>query len=79
MDLGFINRDKETYRGIDYNLFFADQINIGVPIDLSLNLTATKLVERSTLFTNPDGSVDLEGYKGEWGFPRVASPSGASS
>jgi iron complex outermembrane receptor protein len=69
MDLGFINRDKETYRGIDYNLFFKDQINIGVPIDMSLNITATKLVERSTRFTNGDGSVDEEGYKGEWGFP----------
>ena len=69
MDLGFINRDLETARGIDYNLFFRDQFNLGVPVDVSLNVTASRLLERSTVFTNPDGSVDRETYQGEWGFP----------
>ena len=69
MDLGFINRDLETARGIDYNLFFRDQLNLGVPVDVSLNVTASRLLERATEFTNPDGSVDRETYQGEWGFP----------
>jgi iron complex outermembrane receptor protein len=69
MDLGFINRDLEIARGIDYNMFFRDQINLGAPVDVSLNLTASRLLERSTKFTNPDGSVDNERYEREWGFP----------
>ncbi len=48
MDLGFINRDLETARGIDYNLFFRDQFNLGAPVDVSLNVTASRLLERST-------------------------------
>lgn len=68
MDLGFINRDLERARGIDYNLSFSDVINIGVPVDLTINLTANRNLERSLTFTNPDGSVDYESYEGEWGF-----------
>lgn len=69
MDLGFINRDKETARGVDYNVFFRDTIDLGAPVQFSANLTASKLIERSTQFTNPDGSVDFETFQGEWGFP----------
>ena len=69
MDLGFINRDQEVARGIDYNLFFRDTVNVGAPIDVSLNLTASRLLERSIEFTNPNGTVDREEYQGEWGFP----------
>ena len=29
MDLGFINRDQEIARGVDYNLSFNDQLNWG--------------------------------------------------
>ena len=56
-------------RGIDYNIFFGDTLNVGVPIDFRANLTASKLLERSTEFVNPDDSVDRETYQGEWGFP----------
>ena len=69
MDLGFINRDLEIARGIDYNMFFRDQIDLGAPVNVSLNLTASRLLERSTKFTNPDGSVDNERFEREWGFP----------
>ena len=68
MDLGFINRDLERARGIDYNLTFRDVIDLGVPVDFSVNLTANRNLERSLTFTNPDGSVDFERYEGEWGF-----------
>ena len=68
MDLGFINRDLERARGIDYNLTFRDVIDLGVPVDFSFNLTANRNLERSLTFTNPDGSVDFERYEGEWGY-----------
>ena len=68
MDLGFINRDLERARGIDYNLTFSDVIDLGVPVDFAINLTANRNLERSLTFTNPDGTVDFERYEGEWGF-----------
>ncbi len=68
MDLGFINRDLERARGIDYNLTFRDVIDLGVPVDFSVNLTANRNLERSLTFTNPDGTVDFERYEGEWGY-----------
>jgi iron complex outermembrane receptor protein len=68
MDLGFINRDLERARGIDYNLTFRDVIDIGVPVDFTWNLTANRNLERSLTFTNPDGTVDYESYEGEWGY-----------
>jgi iron complex outermembrane receptor protein len=36
---------------------------------MSINLTASRLLERSTEFGNADGSIDREEYQGEWGFP----------
>ena len=60
MDLGFINRDQEIARGVDYNMSFNDQLNWGAPIDVSYNLNATRLIERSTQFTSPSGTVDYE-------------------
>ena len=44
-------------------------IELGAPIDVSFNLNATRLIERSTQFTSPSGTVDSEEYAGEWGFP----------
>ncbi len=67
MDLGFINQNLEKARGIDYNLRFRDVIDVGVPVDLEINLTANRNLERSLTFTNDDGSVDFEDYSGEWG------------
>ena len=70
LDRGFINRDQERVRGIDYNLLFQDQITVaGRPIDLTIDIDAHRLLERSTLFTNADGTMDEDKYRGEWGFP----------
>jgi iron complex outermembrane recepter protein len=69
IDLVFINRDQERARGIDYNLTFSDVLNLGVPIDFSVNLTANRNLERSVKFTNSDGSVDSDTFQGEWGNP----------
>ena len=68
MDLGFLNRDLERARGIDYNLTFRDTLDIGVPVDLQIVLAVNRNLERSLTFTNPDGTVDYESYEGEWGF-----------
>ena len=70
LDLGFINRDRERAHGIDYNLTFEDSFNIGVPIDFTFDVIANRQLERSTRFTNADGSLDEEDFAGEWGFPR---------
>ena len=69
LDLGFINRDLERVRGIDYNLSFRDVIDLGVPVNFSVDLTANRNLETSLTFTNPDGTVDFERYEGEWGYP----------
>ena len=70
LDRGFINRDQERVRGIDYNFLLQDQINLwGRPIDLTIGIDAHRLLERSTLFTNADGTPDEDKYRGEWGFP----------
>lgn len=69
LDLGFINRDLERARGVDYNLTFEDTFNIGAPVDFTFDITANRQLERSTRFTNPNGSVDQEEFAGEWGFP----------
>ena len=76
MDLGFINRDLERARGIDYNLTFRDTFDVGVPIDLQFNLVVNRNLERSLKYTNPDGTVDFETYEGEWGFSEWRAQSG---
>ena len=76
MDLGFLNRDLERARGIDYNLTFRDTLNLGVPIDLQVSLVANRNLERSLTFTNPDGTVDYESYQGEWGFSEWRAQTG---
>ena len=76
MDLGFLNRDLERARGIDYNLTFRDTIDIGVPVDLQISIAANRNLERSLTFTNPDGTVDYESYEGEWGFSEWRAQSG---
>ena len=68
--LGFIGRDSEVARGVDYNVTFEDQFSIAkTPVNFQFDITANRLLERSTLFTNADDSIDQEDYAGEWGFP----------
>jgi iron complex outermembrane receptor protein len=67
---GFLNLDRETVRGIDINAGFGYPVSIGSEtIDLGLNLRANHLIERSSLFTNDDGSVSSADFAGEFGFP----------
>nr|WP_298925904.1 TonB-dependent receptor [uncultured Erythrobacter sp.] len=67
---GFLNLDQEAVRGIDINTSFGYPVMIGgSEFDLSLNVRANHLIERSTLFTNDDGSIAENDQAGEFGFP----------
>jgi iron complex outermembrane receptor protein len=67
---GFLNLDQESVRGIDINTTFGYPVMVGgEEFDLSLNIVANKLIERSSIFTNDDGSTEFEDFAGEFGFP----------
>ena len=68
---GFINRDNEKVRGIDYNIAFSDTVTIvDKPILLTVDLVTHKLLERSTLYINNSGTEDENLDAGEWGYHR---------
>jgi iron complex outermembrane recepter protein len=70
IDAGFINQDKETVAGIDYNIsFFKEMELFGKPVDLNINLRANQLKERATIFVNDDLSVAKSTFNGQFGFP----------
>lgn len=67
---GFINLDQESVRGIDINASFGKDVTIGGELfDVGLNIRANHLIERSSLFTNDDGSIEFDEDAGEFGFP----------
>ncbi|QFT77005.1 TonB-dependent receptor domain-containing protein [Erythrobacter sp. THAF29] len=67
---GFLNLDQENVRGIDINASFGYPVMIGSSeFDLGLNIRANHLIERSSLFTNDDGSIAFDDDAGEFGFP----------
>lgn len=75
---GFINQDQETARGVDLNVSFDDTFTIAErPIDFGLDINATRVLERSSLFKNDDGSEDFDSFQGEFGFPTWRGQLGA--
>lgn len=69
VDRGFINRDNDTVRGMDYNISFQDTVTLfDRPFEISLDLVTHRLIERSTLFINPLGTDDEQEFFNEWGF-----------
>ncbi|MEM9312466.1 MAG: TonB-dependent receptor, partial [Pseudomonadota bacterium] len=67
---GFLNLDQESVRGIDLNATFGKDVTVGGEVfDVSLNLVANHLIERSSLFINDDGSPQFDDDAGEFGFP----------
>ncbi len=67
---GFINLDQESVRGIDLNATFGKDVTIGGEVfDVTLNMRANHLIERSSLFTGDDGQVQFDDDAGEFGFP----------
>ena len=70
IDQGFLNRDKESARGVDINLAYDDSFTFFErPIDLGIDIVANRQLERSTLFIGDDGEPDFDTFHGEWGFP----------
>lgn len=66
---GFINRDNETVRGIDFNIAFSDTVTIfDRSILISLDYIGHKLLERSTITITE--FEDREEFVSEWAFNR---------
>ena len=67
---GFINFNEEAVRGIDLNATFGKDVTIGDQVfDVSLNMRANHLIERSILFVNSNGDIEEEDFAGEFAFP----------
>jgi iron complex outermembrane receptor protein len=67
---GFLNRDRESVRGIDLNTTFGYPIQIGQEeIDVSLNLVANKLIERSNVQRTGVDTFVTTDFTDRFGFP----------
>lgn len=70
IDRGFINRDQEKVRGVDLNIAFDQTFTIFErALDVSLDVTAHRQIERSTLLTNSVGDQDVQRSHREWYYP----------
>jgi len=70
IDAGFINRDRETARGEDFNIRYSQDINVFQrPVTISARVNATHLEERKTFQSLGNSSTLIEPYVGEFGFP----------
>ena len=70
IDAGFINRDRETARGEDFNIHYSQDINVFQrPVTISARLNATHLEERKTFQSLGNSSTVIEPFVGEFGFP----------
>lgn len=71
VEAGFINQDKDTVRGFDYNLTFSTEFEaFDTPLDFGMNLRANQLKERTQIFINPlDEERTQNDLEGEFGFP----------
>ncbi len=66
----FINLDEESVRGIDINTTFSYPVMIGQEeFDLTLNLTANHLIERSTTTRDANGNRLTDNFAGRFFFP----------
>ncbi|MDE0420564.1 MAG: TonB-dependent receptor [Gammaproteobacteria bacterium] len=66
---GFINRDNETVRGVDFNLTFDTTFTaLDRPFELGVDLNMHRLIERSTLFINEEGIPSFTESQREWYF-----------
>ncbi|WP_413663781.1 TonB-dependent receptor domain-containing protein [Microbulbifer sp. CNSA002] len=71
IDAGFINRDIEVSRGIDYNIRYEQPVTIfGAPIELSASINVNRMLERSFTYINDQGIEDFEDYSGGFGYAK---------
>ncbi len=67
IDRRFINRDRESVRGVDLNLAFDMTLTVFErPLDVSLDVTGHRLIERSTLFISDAGEETAGQFHREW-------------
>lgn len=67
---GFLNRDQESVRGIDLNSTFGYELKVGgEAIDLSLNLQANHLIERSNVQRTGIDTFVTTNFTDRFGFP----------
>lgn len=70
LDRGFINRDNETARGVDFNIAFDTTFTaFDRPFALGVDVNAHRVIERTTLFTDDEGIPDFNEFQREWYFP----------
>jgi len=68
---GFLNLNEEKVQGIDLNATFGKAVTFAGEVwDLSLNVRANHLIERSSLFVNDDGSTTFDDDAGEPSLPK---------
>lgn len=66
---GFINRDKETARGVDLNISFNRTFTIlDRPVDVGVDISGHRLIERTTLQVNDAGERDFDSFHGHWAY-----------
>ena len=66
---GFINRDNETARGVDFNLAFDTTFTaFDRPFELGVDINVHRVIERSTLDVDDEGVEDFNEFQREWGF-----------
>ena len=69
VDRSFINRDRESVRGVDLNMTADTTLTIFErPVDVSFDVTGHRLIERSELFLNDVGEVTENQDAREWFF-----------
>ena len=69
LDRGFINRDNETARGVDFNVAFDTTFTaFDLPFELGIDVIAHRVIERTTLFVDDAGIPDFNEYQREWYF-----------
>ena len=67
VDRGFINRDEEGVRGVDFNLTVDTTLTVFErPLDVSFDATGHRLIERSELFLNDAGEATENQDAREW-------------
>lgn len=77
IDRGFINRDRQTVRGVDVNVDFATTLTmLDRPVDVEFDTIFHRQIEFSTLFTNDEGVQDLNYFHREIYFPELKASMG---
>lgn len=70
LDRGFINRDNETVRGVDVNISLDTTVTVFErAVDLSVDTNLHRLIERTEVFVNDNGEVDIDTDHRDWFFP----------